>query len=125
MAAGGVDQRVRRTVGDHVPRAAWHAERARSGQGPTLLEFKTFRMRGHEEASGTDYVPREMFEEWGPRDPLIRFETLLLERQALTAEERDRLKEETRRGPGRFTGRIRIEIEESPGQSAIHDMGEG
>ena len=35
------------------------AERARRGEGPTLLEFKTFRMRGHEEASGTDYVPPE------------------------------------------------------------------
>ena len=34
------------------------AARARRGDGPTLLEFKTFRMRGHEEASGTDYVPR-------------------------------------------------------------------
>jgi 2-oxoisovalerate dehydrogenase E1 component len=72
------------------------AERARSGDGPTLLEFKTFRMRGHEEASGTDYVPREMFEEWGPRDPLIRFEALLMEREVLTAEERDRLKEDVR-----------------------------
>src|SRR5262245_24247440 len=40
------------------------AERARSGLGPTLLEFKTFRMRGHEEASGTAYVPKERFEEW-------------------------------------------------------------
>ena len=39
------------------------AERARRGDGPTLLEFKTFRMRGHEEASGTDYVPKEQIEE--------------------------------------------------------------
>ena len=40
------------------------AARARRGEGPTLLEFKTFRMRGHEEASGTAYVPRALFEEW-------------------------------------------------------------
>lgn len=72
------------------------ALRAREGQGPTLLEFKTFRMRGHEEASGTDYVPREMFEEWGPRDPVIRFETLLMEREVLAPDQRDRIKEETR-----------------------------
>jgi 2-oxoisovalerate dehydrogenase E1 component len=38
---------------------AWAAERARAGEGPALLECKTFRMRGHEEASGTDYVPAE------------------------------------------------------------------
>ncbi len=72
------------------------AARAREGEGPTLLEFKTFRMRGHEEASGIDYVPKEMFEEWGRRDPVARFETLLMEREVLTAAERDALKAETR-----------------------------
>ncbi|HET8644995.1 MAG TPA: dehydrogenase E1 component subunit alpha/beta [Vicinamibacteria bacterium] len=72
------------------------AARAREGEGPTLLEFKTFRMRGHEEASGTDYVPREMFEEWGARDPLTRIEALLVEREVLTRAECDRLKAETR-----------------------------
>src|SRR5437870_2520937 len=40
------------------------AARARRGEGPTLLEFKTFRMRGHEEASGTSYVSKELFDEW-------------------------------------------------------------
>ena len=50
------------------------AARARRGEGPTLLEFKTFRMRGHEEASGTAYVPKELFEEWAAQDPLLRFE---------------------------------------------------
>jgi len=49
------------------------AERGRAGEGPTLLEMKTFRMRGHEEASGTRYVPEHLFEEWAPRDPLLRF----------------------------------------------------
>jgi 2-oxoisovalerate dehydrogenase E1 component len=41
------------------------AARARRGEGPTLIEFKTFRMRGHEEASGTAYVPKALIEEWG------------------------------------------------------------
>src|SRR5688572_5786992 len=53
------------------------AERGRRGDGPTLLEFKTFRMRGHEEASGTDYVPRHLFEEWARKDPVARFEAAL------------------------------------------------
>jgi 2-oxoisovalerate dehydrogenase E1 component len=54
------------------------ADRARRGDGPTLLEFKTFRMRGHEEASGTDYVPRDLVEDWARRDPLVRLESHLL-----------------------------------------------
>ena len=53
------------------------AARARRGEGPTLLEFKTFRMRGHEEASGTAYVPKQLFEEWERRDPIALFEAQL------------------------------------------------
>jgi 2-oxoisovalerate dehydrogenase E1 component len=49
------------------------AGRARTGQGPTLIEAKTFRMRGHEEASGTKYVPPELFAEWAKKDPVKRF----------------------------------------------------
>jgi 2-oxoisovalerate dehydrogenase E1 component len=64
------------------------ADRARAGQGPTLLELKTFRMRGHEEASGTAYVPPELFREWSARDPIRRFEALLEERGVLSAENR-------------------------------------
>ena len=55
------------------------AERARRGEGPTLLEFKTFRMRGHEEASGTAYVPKPLMEEWSGKDPVNRFERRLVE----------------------------------------------
>ena len=61
-------------VADAVSRAA---ARARTGGGPTLLECKTFRMRGHEEASGNDYVPAEQIAAWVARDPLARFEARL------------------------------------------------
>lgn len=44
---------------------------------PVLLEAVTFRMRGHEEASGTKYVPQELFDEWKPKDPLSNFEGFL------------------------------------------------
>ncbi len=54
------------------------AVRARRGDGPTLMEFKTFRMRGHEEASGTDYVPPALFEEWAKKDPILRFDRALV-----------------------------------------------
>ncbi len=59
------------------------AARGRAGDGPSLLEMKTFRMRGHEEASGTKYVPDALFDEWKERDPLARFEAHLDETGAI------------------------------------------
>lgn len=47
-------------------------------QRPILLECITFRMRGHEEASGTKYVPQELFEEWAEKDPVTNYESFLL-----------------------------------------------
>jgi len=54
------------------------AAKARKGGGPTLIEAVTFRMRGHEEASGTKYIPKELFEIWEERDPIKRFEDYLM-----------------------------------------------
>lgn len=54
---------------------------------PVLVECKTFRMRGHEEASGTKYVPQELMEEWAQRDPLENFERFLLQEKLLDAEQ--------------------------------------
>lgn len=53
-------------------------------QKPYLIECKTFRMRGHEEASGTKYVPPHLFEEWAARDPVKKFEEWLLLNGILT-----------------------------------------
>lgn len=47
-------------------------------QKPYLVECMTFRMRGHEEASGTKYVPQELFEEWAQRDPIRNYEEWLV-----------------------------------------------
>ncbi len=55
------------------------AEDMRENPRPVLVECRTFRMRGHEEASGTKYVPQELFDEWGKKDPLSNFEAFLLE----------------------------------------------
>jgi 2-oxoisovalerate dehydrogenase E1 component len=63
------------------------AGRARAGAGPTLLVLKTFRMGGHEEASGTAYVPKELIAEWAKKDPVARFENVLIDRGALAAEQ--------------------------------------
>lgn len=62
------------------------ASRARAGDGPTLLEMKTFRLRGHEEASGTKYVPKDLMEKWQAQDPLTRYRNWLLDRCRMTAD---------------------------------------
>jgi TPP-dependent pyruvate/acetoin dehydrogenase alpha subunit len=52
--------------------------RARAGDGPTLIEADTMRMKGHAEHDDMKYVPREMLEAWAKRDPLARYEAHLL-----------------------------------------------
>ena len=53
---------------------------------PVLLEFKTFRMRGHEEASGTKYVPSALMEEWAAKDPVENYRNYLKEKNILSEE---------------------------------------
>jgi len=55
-----------------------------NNQKPYLIECDTFRMRGHEEASGTKYVPKELFEEWGRKDPIKKYEQFLLNEKVIT-----------------------------------------
>ena len=80
-------------VHDAVTRAA---VRAREGGGPTLLECKTYRMRGHEEASGTDYVPVEQLAAWVARDPIARVESRLDAQGLVPAARRQELAAEVR-----------------------------
>jgi 2-oxoisovalerate dehydrogenase E1 component len=60
------------------------AESIRTDPRPVILECVTFRMRGHEEASGTKYVPRELFDMWGKKDPVATFEKFLLNEGVLS-----------------------------------------
>lgn len=60
------------------------AEKMRHDPKPVLVECLTFRMRGHEEASGTKYVPSQLMEEWQIKDPIKNFENYLFEQQVLT-----------------------------------------
>lgn len=64
------------------------ASSIRKNPRPVLLEFKTFRMRGHEEASGTKYVPEELLQEWALKDPLENFRFYLRE-EGLLSEEKE------------------------------------
>ncbi|MBS1918106.1 MAG: dehydrogenase E1 component subunit alpha/beta [Bacteroidetes bacterium] len=63
-------------------------------QKPYLIECMTFRMRGHEEASGTKYVPKELFEEWGKKDPVANYESFLLQENILNENSVIHLREE-------------------------------
>ena len=65
----------------------------RTNPRPMLLEFKTFRMRGHEEASGTKYVPKELMEEWAAKDPIENFQFYLKENGILEETYEVKLKE--------------------------------
>ena len=58
----------------------------RQNPRPVLLECMTFRMRGHEEASGTKYVPQYLFDEWKEKDPIANFERFLLDEGVLNHE---------------------------------------
>ena len=70
------------------------AESVRREPRPVLIEFKTFRMRGHEEASGTKYVPQELMDEWQVKDPLLNFEDFLFEKNILNEDIKERYRTE-------------------------------
>ena len=76
----------------------------RQNPRPVLLECMTFRMRGHEEASGVKYVPQALFEEWKEKDPIANFEQFLLNEGVLDAEKIKVIK-------SGFTSMIDIQIE--------------
>lgn len=63
------------------------AKKIRKSPEPYLIECKTFRMRGHEEASGTKYVPKELMDTWAKKDPLSTFEKHLIKTGVITKED--------------------------------------
>ncbi|MGC4058786.1 MAG: dehydrogenase E1 component subunit alpha/beta [Chitinophagaceae bacterium] len=65
-------------------------------QKPVLIECMTFRMRGHEEASGVKYVPKELFDIWGKKDPVSNFEAYLLHENILTPKAIEQIRESIR-----------------------------
>jgi len=69
-------------------------DRARSGGGPTLVEFKTFRMTGHSAHDDAGYVPPELFETWKNKDPIARYEKFLLKESLITPEAIDAMQRE-------------------------------
>ena len=69
------------------------SESIRKKPHPVLLECETFRMRGHEEASGVKYVPKDLLDKWGKKDPVINFEQFLLNNKILKPSDVDHFKQ--------------------------------
>jgi 2-oxoisovalerate dehydrogenase E1 component len=69
----------------------------RENPRPVLAEFKTFRMRGHEEASGTKYVPQELMDMWAAKDPVDNYRKYLIAEGVLTEEKDNELRKELKK----------------------------
>ena len=82
------------------------AKKIRKNPEPYLIEFKTFRMRGHEEASGTKYVPKKLMDSWAKKDPIANFEKYLLKRKIIDQKYLDELK-------GSYKKKINQEVEKA------------
>lgn len=67
--------------------------RARAGEGVTLLEVKTFRMKGHAEHDNQQYVPPELIAEWQAKDPVVRYERTLIDAGLATPEDFERIQQ--------------------------------
>jgi TPP-dependent pyruvate/acetoin dehydrogenase alpha subunit len=89
-------------------------DRARRGDGVTLLEVKTFRMKGHAEHDNQSYVPPALIEEWRSRDPIERYERLLLELGVAAAADLAAINE-----------RIRIELDAAVDEADASPMPRG
>ena len=74
------------------------ASKIRKNPKPVLIEFKTFRIRGHEEASGVKYVPKKLIGEWKKRDPISNYESFLIQSKLINKEDikevKSKIKEE-------------------------------
>jgi len=103
-----------------------------NNQKPYLIECDTFRMRGHEEASGVKYVPNELFELWAQRDPIKNYEKYLIDSNILTEEDtiktREALKEKIENDLRQvaettpFTPCIEIELNDVFATLTAHDI---
>jgi 2-oxoisovalerate dehydrogenase E1 component len=70
------------------------AEKMRKTPKPLIMECLTFRMRGHEESSGTKYIPKELFEIWGKKDPIGNYEAFLITSGVISEEQSQAIRKE-------------------------------
>ncbi|KSU60319.1 pyruvate dehydrogenase [[Bacillus] enclensis] len=80
-------------VMNHVNEAVQYA---RNGKGPSIIEAKTYRWKGHSKSDAKKYRTREEEQEWRQKDPIARFRSVLIEEGILTEEKADQLKQEAK-----------------------------
>lgn len=90
----------------------------RKNPRPLLLEFKTFRMRGHEEASGTKYVPKQLQEEWAKKDPISNYYNFLIAENLITPEQNELFKIEFTK---EIKEHLKIAFEEPSHESTVEN----
>jgi len=73
------------------------SKKIRKNPAPVLIEFKTFRRRGHEEASGVKYVPKDLMDNWEKLDPIENYESYLIEEQVISDKEIKTIKKEIKK----------------------------
>lgn len=73
------------------------AKKIRKKPEPVLIEANTFRMRGHEEASGTKYVPQELMDHWAKKDPVVNYENYLLEEKVIDQDFIEKIRNEIKK----------------------------
>ncbi len=96
-------------------------DRARAGGGPTLIEAKTYRMKGHAEHDGQTYVPREELEEWSRRDPIDRYVAALLESSAVRREDLEEIDRRIAEEVGRDLD-LALASPAAPPENAFHGV---
>ena len=79
-------------IGEVYEKMTYIFEDVRKNPKPVLVEFKTFRRRGHEEASGTKYVPDELMKTWEAKDPIDNYEQFLLNEKMIDEQTIEELK---------------------------------
>ena len=81
-------------------------ERARRGEGPTLIEAKMMRMKGHAIHDGAEYVPKPLFEYWKKRDPIARLEDYLVKKKKWLPPRKTKSWSRASNGSWKPTGRL-------------------
>jgi len=96
-------------------------ERARRGEGPTLIECKTYRHKGHSRFDPATYRPKEEVETWVKKDPIVRFQTKLFEMSVLTEAEAQRMAGEAKKAVEEAT-RFALESPFPEQEEALEDV---
>ncbi|MFO7701850.1 MAG: dehydrogenase E1 component subunit alpha/beta [Psychroflexus maritimus] len=87
------------------------ATSVRENPRPVLLEFKTFRRRGHEEASGTKYVPDDLMQHWEAKDPISNFQKFLLKEKLISQAEIDEMEKQIK---AEINKNLKLAFDEAP-----------